>query len=118
MGVLDTDVVLGLLDSAHRNHNILANNLANVSTPGYRAMRVRFARQLDDILDERGRLLPGRQMETEVYSPLFADAGPDGNDVTLEREIVELNKNSVRLRLYLAVLRSRVQRLRYAIEGR
>ena len=49
---------------------------------------------------------------------MFRDAGADGNDVMLEREIVEMNKNALRMRLYLTVLHSRIRKLRGAIEGR
>ena len=47
-----------------------------------------------------------------------ATASLDGNDVTLAREIVELNKNALKMQIYLAVLGSRIRKLRAAIEGR
>jgi flagellar basal-body rod protein FlgB len=116
--MLDCDGLLSLLDAAHRNHFVIANNLANVNTPGYRTRRVRFARELDRVLDESMRLRDGREGRTEIYLPMFRDAGGDGNDVVLEREIGQLNKNAIRMRLYLGVLHARIRRLRTAIEGR
>ncbi|MFW6118966.1 MAG: flagellar basal body rod protein FlgB [Planctomycetota bacterium] len=118
MGLLNCDGLLRLLDAAQFNHDVVANNLANLNTPGYRTQRVRFARELEDLLDETGHLRPGKEIETELWRPMFRDVGADGNDVKLEREIVQLNKNGIRMRLYLAAVKSRVQRLRAAIEGR
>jgi flagellar basal-body rod protein FlgB len=116
--MLDADAVVGLLKSADRNHALIANNLANLNTPGYRTARLEFARQLDAVLDERGNLEPGEGIETRVYRPMFVDAAPDGNDVSLAREVAELNKNALRMRLYLAALGARIRKLRLAIDGR
>ena len=118
MGLLDCDALVGLLAAADRNHSVIANNLANLNTPGCRTARLRFACQLEKVLDSRGGLLPGKTIQTEMFRPLFGNVGPDGNDVTLSREIAELNKNALRMNFYLGVLRTRIHRLRAAIEGR
>ncbi len=118
MRMLDCPGLLGLMRAAHRNHSVVANNLANLDTPGYRTARVRFRRRLEEVMDEYGHLRPDRRVETELYQPRYPDAGRDGNDVNLEREVVELNKNAVRMNLYLSVLHSRIRRLRDAIAGR
>ncbi len=118
MGILNCNSLLGLMDAAERSNMVIANNMANLNTPGYRTMRVTFAQRLSDVMDENGTVRPGQRIGTETYRPLFPDVGADGNDVSLGREIVALNKNVLRTRLYLGVLRSRIGRLRAAIEGR
>lgn len=118
MGMVDNDVLVRLLDAESHRYRAVANNLANVETPGYRTVRVGFAQELDRVLDETGRVREGREISTEVFRPMFPDASADGNDVSLEREIVELNKNQLRMRVYLNVLGSKVRRLRAAIDGR
>jgi len=118
MGLLDAQGMVGLLKAAERNHNLIANNLANLNTPGYRTGRLRFSQALESVLDGRSDLLPGRNVETEIHRPMYADASPDGNDVTLSREIVELNKNTLRMQLYLAALDARIRKMRTAIDGR
>ena len=118
MGLLDSQMLIDLLGAGHRRHTLIANNLANIDTPGYKAARLRFTRQLEAVLDERGLVRPGTHIQTEVYHPMFADAGADGNDVTLAREMLELGKNTLQMKLYLAALGSRIQRLKTAIEGR
>ncbi|KPK66167.1 MAG: hypothetical protein AMK73_00745 [Planctomycetes bacterium SM23_32] len=118
MGLLEAEAIVGLLQAADRNQTLIANNLANLNTPGYRTARLRFARQLDAVLDRDGGLPDGKLIETEVYRPGFLDASPDGNDVSLAREVVELNKNALRMRMYLAALGVRIHKLRLAIDGR
>ncbi|MHC4481614.1 MAG: flagellar basal body rod protein FlgB [Planctomycetota bacterium] len=118
MGLIDSGAIVELLGAAHRNHALIANNLANVNTPGYRTQRLRFAKELESLLDQKGGLLRGRHIETELHRPMFPNSSPDGNDVSLEREIVELNKNALRMRFYLEVLGARIRKMRAAIEGR
>ena len=118
MGLLHSDLLIGLLNAEDRTYRVVANNLANVDTPGYRTKRVRFADELSKLLDSRGDMLPGRTITTEMWRPMYRDVSNDGNDVTLEREIVELNKNQLRMRVYLAVLDGRIRKLRLAIDGR
>jgi len=118
MGLLEADGLAALINAAARNHEVIANNLANLNTPGYLTARLRFTDQLDAILDEVGNLRSGKTIDTETYFPFLGEPGPDGNNVVLEREIVELEKNALQMKLYLAVLGSRIGRLRAAIDGR
>jgi flagellar basal-body rod protein FlgB len=118
MGLLESEAVVQLLGIADRRHSLIANNLANLNTPGYRTLRLQFTEELEKALDAHGRLLPGRTLGAERYRPLFADAGADGNDVTLARELGELNANTLRMRAYLAILNSRIHRMKAAIDGR
>jgi flagellar basal-body rod protein FlgB len=118
MGLLNANTVLGLLDAEGRNYNVIANNLANVDTPGYRTVRVRFADELGKLVSSDGQLLPGKSISTETWRPMYHDASNDGNDVTVEREIVEMNKNQLRMRVYLGILYSRIQELRAAVQSK
>lgn len=114
MSLLGAEVLDGLLDASVRSQEVISNNLANLNTPGYRAGRVRFRRALDSALQQSDP----EMLETEVYRPHFQDAGPDGNDVSLEREVLALNKNTARTRLYLALLGFRMRQTRAAIKGK
>jgi len=118
MSLLDADTLARLLDGAAQNYRAVVNNIANVNTPGYKTVRVRFTEALDRALDETGRLKPGATLRTELVRPAFGAEGRDGNNVRLEREIVEMNKTVVRMKTYLAVLHARIRRFRAAIDGR
>jgi flagellar basal-body rod protein FlgB len=117
MGLLNSDALVALLKAGDRDHAVIANNLANVNTPGFRSTRSRFAQELDALLDDQAGLKPDKEIETETFHPFYPDVGADGNDVSLEREIAELNKNSLRMQFYLAVLGARIQRIKEALGG-
>ena len=117
MTMIKSQALVDLIGAANRNNVVIANNIANANTPGYRTLRVGFADALDRALTETGELRSGRRLEARVYRADLP-AGQDGNNVRVEREIVEMNKTSLRIKLYLNVLGSRIQRMRAAIEGR
>ncbi len=116
--MLNSDGLVQLLGVGTRNHTVIANNLANLNTPGYRTQRLEFTKELENALDEKGDLRPGLRIDTRMHAPGFSASGPGGNDVSLAREIVELNKNALKMQMYLAVLGGRIRKMRYAIDGR
>ncbi len=117
MNLLNAESLVRLLEAGRLNHSVIANNLANLNTPGYRTGRVKFSRALDDVLDAQGNIMEGSKIGTEFYRPLYDDVSRDGNDVELAREMAELNKNDLRMRLYLNVLGVRIRKMRDAIRG-
>ena len=118
MGLLDANALAQLLAAGERNHNVIANNLANLDTPGYRTARVRFARELASLLDEDQNLRPGARIQVETYHPMYRALSKTGNDVQLERETVELTKNTLRMKIYFQAVGARISKLRLAIGGR
>jgi flagellar basal-body rod protein FlgB len=117
MGILEADHIVALVRTMERNHEVIANNLANVDTPQYRTARLRFKTALQDLMDEDGRFRNPGEIDTELVRPLF-EADRHGNDVSLDRELVELTKNTLRLKLHLAALSGKIKRMRSAISGR
>ncbi|MEW6517307.1 MAG: hypothetical protein AB1439_10450 [candidate division FCPU426 bacterium] len=64
----------------------LAQNIANVNTPGFIRQTVDFAAELKEALGDPSR----PPSEIEIQDDLKASARVDGNSVNLEREMVEL----------------------------
>jgi flagellar basal-body rod protein FlgB len=91
------------LDLCALRHRVLAENVANANTPGYRAKQVRF----DEFLEEA-------VVEERTDAPLRAD----GNSVELERENAELEKNALVHQLYMTALIQGTRQMRAAISGR
>lgn len=106
-----------LLDAASVRHRVIAQNVANINTPGYRRLEVSFE-------DELARRL------TSASGSAWADLKPrvreggggteraDGNNVDIDREIGELNKNTLLYNAYVQVLTSKLATLRSAVTGR
>jgi flagellar basal-body rod protein FlgB len=117
-------------------HELLAGNIANVDTPGYRAKDIDFAAALRAIASpENAPVQPGaagiqlvsaRPLDFPQGDPLDslirvqeAEAKLDGNSVDLDRQIATLVENSLSYETSLALLGRKLAGLRFAIsEGR
>jgi flagellar basal-body rod protein FlgB len=106
----------------HRErHSVLAGNVANVDTPGYRPMDLA---QVDPAEAAPGHLAttaPGHLVgpgETEAGHRSFSDEGAfktaDGNAVNLERELAKVDANRVRYATSSELVSRRLALLRYA----
>lgn len=96
---LTTVVLRKSLDLVGYKQRVIANNIANVETPGFKRSDVSFEEQLRaalsstgsaDIAEERiGEIQPTVQEDT--LSPMRAD----GNNVSIDKEMAELTKNAL-----------------------
>lgn len=81
----------GLAASSLR-HQVTANNIANLMTPGFKASHVDFEEQL-------GAALANRQDADAVRPAVVVDQAttgrPDGNNVDVEGEMVVLGANQI-----------------------
>lgn len=83
---------------------LIAANIANADTPGYKARGIDFNQALAAQLQDTAGAMPARY---ERGLPV----GLDGNDVSLDYESVQAAANATRLRESLAFLNSDTQSL-------
>ncbi|RMH05412.1 MAG: flagellar basal body rod protein FlgB [Nitrospirae bacterium] len=100
------------LDIRSAIHEIIAANIANEETPGYRALSLPFHEALQAAMHGDGPLLPymtnprhlpvlSRQDQPFLHvTTARSGGGPDGNTVNLEQEMTRMAENSL---LYMAV---------------
>lgn len=87
----------------HRErHSVLASNIANLDTPGFRPLDLvrqspDSAPELVETIDDGGSL-----------------QGPDGNAVSLERELAKMDANRARYATTAELVSRRIALLRYA----
>ena len=101
------------LDKLSLRQNVLAGNLANVNTPGYKRRDVDFSIELE-------------QAEAGIHNPtaggVTIDPGAiriDGNGVDLEQEVFMLGENEIRYQTTTQMARSYFRGLKNVIrEGR
>ena len=114
--------VLAFTEARHR---VLAANVANVETPGYRRQDLavgRFQGELERAI-ERRRAAPGRfdMAETSAASgPRSSNLGMvrhDQNDLDLDREMALLGRNALLHNTAAALARAKYNGLRLAISG-
>jgi flagellar basal-body rod protein FlgB len=100
-------IVAGLRAEALRQKAI-ASNIANLETPGYRRVDVKFEEMLADALDNGTGKVDARQIEPEVYEPRNTPVKANGNDVSLELEIGQMVKNTLRHETLMRLLIKKV----------
>ncbi len=105
-----------LLDAAALRQKVIANNLANVNTPGYCRRVVRFDDHLARALAS-GDLEQLRQWRPAVAKSDDPALRPDGNNVSLERELADLMKNTLLYNACTRLLSARIEAYRAAITG-
>jgi flagellar basal-body rod protein FlgB len=100
----------------NRRHAVLATNLANVETPGYRAQDVDFRGELRRAF-QAAEVTGAAPVDPQVIDD--ADVAPraDGNTVDLDIQMAELSDNAGRYVALTRILSKRLGLLRTAIEG-
>ena len=108
-----------LLDASALRHKALASNLANLETPGYR--RVELSRFFEEQLIshvERGEFERISQLKpTLSEDPNSSAVRPDGNNVELDNELVEIGRNSLEHEVLTRFLSGSLNLLKKAITG-
>jgi flagellar basal-body rod protein FlgB len=110
-----TDLLVRLMDAAELRHGVISHNLANVNTPGYHRLEVVFDQVLRD--SESTSKSGSSQARPIVQEEQGLEARADGNNVDIDREAVQLQKNSLGYQTYSQLLSAQLQMMRRAIEG-
>lgn len=114
------DHLQGALDFHRERHSVLAGNVANVDTPGYRPIDVErsspllaqagaMARTNDRHFD----LAEGGAGATRTFDDASASVGADDNAVSVDRELAKLDANRVRYTTSADLASRRLALLRY-----
>ena len=102
---------------------LIASNIANADTPGYKARDIDFAAVLKDAASAQGKpQLPAKPGEN---APLNAETlyrsavqrSIDGNTVDLDVERAQFADNAVRYEAQLMFINSRIRSMLAAIQG-
>lgn len=109
------DLLGRLVAATDMRHRVISQNLANVNTPNYRRMDVEFERQLAEELSARHAPAELAQ-PTICHTPGLAVRN-DGNNVDMDHEIGQLNKNALLQQMYLQLLGTEMNQMRLAIQG-
>ena len=109
------DLLNQMLKAAELRHSVSSQNIANVNTPGYHALEVRF----QDVLAQAEN---GNGQPTELKSEVVAADGLrerlDGNNVDMDREMSILTKNSIQFEAFAQLLASKFGLMRQAMSNR
>lgn len=113
MSFLDTPNIRALsqaLDRAAYRQRVIAQNVANVDTPGYRTVDADFRTHLANAAGEEPTSFHTREVPGLLQRP-------DGNNVSLEREGLLMAETQLKFRAGAELLRVEFRRLQTAIQG-
>lgn len=114
MDQISSLLVVKALDGLSMRAATIANNIANASSPGYRAMRVSFEDQLQQAA--RGGEVAVRGVAPQISS---APAGSADAEVRLDLEMASASQTALRYAALIDVLSRQMQIARAAVqEGR
>jgi flagellar basal-body rod protein FlgB len=102
------------LRAAGMRQAAIANNIANVNTPGYRRYEVKFEELLAEAMGSSGRGGPGGIEPLLVQADSAPDAG--GGAVDMDHEVGELLKNSGTYKVYVRLLTKMYQQMELAMQ--
>jgi len=103
------------LDLAVSEMKLTAANMANIDTPGYRAVGMDFEAEMRQAMDGVDRGLPPRQPRLRLVDGLVSR--PDGNNVSLDRESLNLAEAQLKFKTGVALLRVEYQQILDAIHA-
>ena len=106
-----------LLDATALRQKVIANNLANVNTPNFKRMDVRFKDALARAVQAGGSAGVSGVVPTVVQDNQSV-CRPDGNNVTLQREIGEMAENSLLYQFSAKAVTLKFEGIRKAVRGR
>ena len=95
---LTTTAIAQSLDASAMRHRVIADNIANVETPGFKRSEVSFESKLKSALESLNSDMAMRTiegMEPDVEQDTQSPARADGNNVSIDREMADLTKNSL-----------------------
>ena len=103
-------VIYAALNGLSARQRVIANNVANVETPGFIAGRVSFEDSLREAIaggDAGGSSVAMRRSADPVNG--------NGNNVSIDNEVVNLTKTDLAYQLMISALNSKFGLLRTAI---
>ena len=113
-----TENIVDLIDAGIKAETLrqkaIANNIANLETPGYRRIDVKFEELLARCL-RSSKEFDLSEVEAQIYQPKQTPVKSNGNDVNLEVEVGQMIKNTLRHKAYIRLLSKKYSQIELAI---
>ncbi len=110
-----SDQIARCLDLAAAEAKLTAANMANVDTPGYRTVGMDFEAEMREAIDGVDQGHAARKVRVVDVDGLIAR--PDGNNVSIDRESLNLAEAQLKFKTGVALLRQEYQRVMDAIHA-
>jgi flagellar basal-body rod protein FlgB len=107
-----SDALQKYLDLASDQMKLTAENMANVDTPGYKTQGFDFSKEFSRALDSSTAQLAVKSTEVDGLT-----TRPDGNNVSMDREGMQLAKAQLEFRAGVSLLKTEYTRMMSAIHA-
>src|ERR1700739_463263 len=109
------DQLQGYLKLVADRQQMIVTNMANVDTPGYHTKDVNFQAEMQQVMNQ------GDGFDGQVHPEILEQAGlpvrPDGNNVNIDREGLQLSQTQLQFQLGEQLVKSDFSTLMTAIKG-
>ena len=95
---------------------MISQNLANVNTAGYQRLDVQFEEALAESIRGSGSA-QAQEVTAKIVTDNSSSVRADGNNVDVDKELSQLNKNTLLFQMYSQLLKSQFDTMRRAIES-
>ena len=102
------DLLAAAMQAEEQRQKAIASNIANLETPGYRRVDVKFEELLVKAMDSEGRV-DVSNVKPVLYQPKNTPVKENGNDVSREMEVGNMIKNSLRHKTLVRLLAKKVR---------
>ena len=102
------------LKATNLRQSVIANNIANMDTPGFRRQDVQFKDILAKAV-ETGHA-DAADLEPKVVTPGTTDVNEQGNDVDMDTELGEMLKTNAQYKMFVRMLVKEYSRMSEAIQ--
>ena len=109
-----------MLDVSVVKHQVLAANIANVTTPGYKRVQVSktFEQELLNHIKSDSSFSLSDVKPTIEKDPNALTTRKDGNNVELDSELLQMSSNSTNYQVLTQFLNGSYRQMRAAITGK
>lgn len=109
-----TELLTKAIHYTNLRHNVIAENIANVDTPGYKAMDLKFEHLLGRALaDRKGKI---GSLTAMLVSDTTVQPRLDGNTVNPDQQLAKLAENTIIHNTFVQLLNTRFKILETAIK--
>lgn len=119
------NVLTKAADASWKRNEVIANNIANVNTPGYKRKDVQFESFLmaaltgDNSLDKRVSRIRLDRLDAQVYTDYSnLSYRLDGNNVDIDTETANLAENQIRYYALMDSITQEFNRLKMVLQNK
>jgi len=98
-----TDYLEAGLRASNLRQSVIANNIANMATPGFRRHAAPFEQAFAEAL-AKGKPVRMDGLLRNIHRPMTNPVNEHGNDVQLETEVADLVRNGLLYKTYARLL--------------